>query len=165
MEKRFLGGVPRDAWLWRHKAKRVEITIVDATVSKPGGFQISIEDSQRLLARRQPWAGVVIAIVIAAPNLLWQAANGWPFVAHIAILAAEKNIPLSPFSFLLQEILALGPASAPVWLAGLAAFGSACVRVLTNMRPTISSSETGKGGAPFRPMTNVLPSTAITRPV
>jgi hypothetical protein len=61
--------------------------------------------------------------VIAAPNLLWQAANGWPFVAHIAALAAEKNIPLSPFSFLVQEILALGPASAPVWLAGLAAFG------------------------------------------
>ncbi|MGC9958444.1 glycosyltransferase family 39 protein [Roseiarcus sp.] len=79
---------------------------------------------RRLLARRQPWAGVVIAIVIAAPNLLWQAANGWPFVAHIAALAAEKNIPLSPFSFLVQEILALGPASAPVWLAGLAAFGS-----------------------------------------
>ena len=53
---------------------------------------------RRLLARRQPWAGVVIAIVIAAPNLLWQAANGWPFVAHIAALAAEKNIPVSPFS-------------------------------------------------------------------
>jgi 4-amino-4-deoxy-L-arabinose transferase-like glycosyltransferase len=79
---------------------------------------------RRLLARWQPWAAVLIAIVIAAPNLLWQAANGWPFVAHIAILAAEKNIPFSPFSFLVQEILALGPASAPVWLAGLAAFGS-----------------------------------------
>ena len=74
--------------------------------------------SAALLARWQPWAGVLIAIVIAAPNLLWQAANGWPFVAHIAVLAAEKNIPFSPFSFLVQEILALGPASAPVWGRG-----------------------------------------------
>ena len=63
-----------------------------------------------------------VALAIAAPNLIWQAANGWPFVAHTAVLAAEKNIPLSPGAFLVQEILTLGPASAPVWIAGLAAF-------------------------------------------
>jgi 4-amino-4-deoxy-L-arabinose transferase-like glycosyltransferase len=79
---------------------------------------------RRLLARWQPWAAVLVAVAIAAPNLLWQAANGWPFVAHTAALAATKNIPFSPLSFLGQEILALGPASAPVWLAGLAAFAS-----------------------------------------
>jgi Dolichyl-phosphate-mannose-protein mannosyltransferase len=77
---------------------------------------------RRLLAHWQPWAAVLIAVGIAAPNLLWQAANGWPFVAHTAMLAATKNIPFSPLSFLVQEILALGPASAPVWLAGLTAF-------------------------------------------
>ena len=38
------------------------------------------------------------------------------------MLAAEKNIPLSPLSFLLQEVLTLGPASAPVWIVGVAAF-------------------------------------------
>src|SRR5271168_3770509 len=77
---------------------------------------------RRLLARWQPSAAALIAFAIAAPNLLWQAANGWPFVAHTAVLAEDKNIPFSTFSFLGQEILALGPASAPVWLAGLAAF-------------------------------------------
>ena len=78
---------------------------------------------RRVLVRWQPWAGVLVAVAIAAPNLVWQAANGWPFVVHTAALAATRNIPFSPFSFLVQEILALGPASAPVWLAGLAAFG------------------------------------------
>ncbi len=63
-----------------------------------------------------------IALGIAAPNPLWQAANGWPFVAHTAELGRVRNIPFSPLSFLAQEILALGPASAPVWLVGLAAF-------------------------------------------
>ena len=77
---------------------------------------------RRLLMRWEPWAAVLIASAIAAPNLVWQAANDWPFVAHTAVLAAHKNIPLSPLAFLLQELLTLGPASAPIWLAGLAAF-------------------------------------------
>ncbi len=77
---------------------------------------------RRLLARWEPWAAALIALAIAAPNLIWQAANGWPFVAHTAVLAAEKNIPLSPVSFLLQGVLTLGPASAPVWIAGVFAF-------------------------------------------
>ncbi len=38
------------------------------------------------------------------------------------MLAAQKNIPLSPGAFLLQEVLTLGPATAPVWIAGVAAF-------------------------------------------
>jgi hypothetical protein len=77
---------------------------------------------RRLLTKWEPWAGALIALAIAAPNLIWQAASGWPFVAHTAVLAAEKNLPLSPGAFLLQEVLTLGPAAAPVWIAGLAAF-------------------------------------------
>ncbi|MGO9423513.1 ArnT family glycosyltransferase [Roseiarcus sp.] len=77
---------------------------------------------RRLLARWEPWTAGAFAAAIAAPNLVWQAENGWPFVAHTAVLAAEKNIPFSPASFLLQEVVILGPATAPVWIAGLAAF-------------------------------------------
>ena len=77
---------------------------------------------RKVLATWGPWAAALLAFVIAAPNLIWQAANGWPFVAHTAVLAAEKNIPLSPAAFLLQEVLVAGPATAPVWIAGLAAF-------------------------------------------
>ena len=47
--------------------------------------------------------GALIALAIAAPNLIWQAANGWPFVAHTAVLAAQKNIPLSPVAFLCRR--------------------------------------------------------------
>ena len=81
-----------------------------------------VTPQRRLLAGWGPWAAALIALAIVAPNLVWQAANGWPFVAHTAVLAAEKNIPLSPVSFLGQEILFLGPGSAPVWIAGLLAF-------------------------------------------
>ena len=86
------------------------------------GLGLLATPQRLLLARWQAWAGGLLTLVVAAPNLVWQAANGWPFVAHTAVLAAEKNIPLSPLSFLLQEVLTLGPASAPVWIVGVAAF-------------------------------------------
>jgi dolichyl-phosphate-mannose-protein mannosyltransferase len=86
------------------------------------GLGLLATPQRRLLARWEPWAGGLLALAIAAPNLIWQAANGWPFVAHTAVLAGEKNIPLSPGAFLLQEVLTLGPASAPVWIAGVLAF-------------------------------------------
>ena len=66
-----------------------------------------------------PWVGGLVALAIAAPNLIWQAANGWPFVAHTAVLAAERNIPYSPGQFLVQEILVVGAATAPVSILGL----------------------------------------------
>lgn len=77
---------------------------------------------RRVLAHWRPWAAGLLAGAIVAPNLIWQAANGWPFLAHSAELAAHKNIPQSPAAFLLDEIMTMGPATAPVWLAGLAAF-------------------------------------------
>jgi hypothetical protein len=81
-----------------------------------------VTPQRRLLARWEPWAAAALAAAIAAPNLVWQAENGWPFIAHTAVLAAEKNIPFTPLSFLLQEVMVVGPATAPVWIAGLAAF-------------------------------------------
>ena len=95
-------------------------TVALYLVSLAAGLLATAE--RRLLARWEPWAAALIALAIAAPNLAWQAAKGWPFVAHTAVLVAEKNIALSPGSFLLQEVLTLGPASAPVWIAGVAAF-------------------------------------------
>ncbi len=83
---------------------------------------LMLTPQRRSLGRWGPWAGAALAAAIAAPNLVWQAENGWPFVAHTAVLAAVKNIPLSPPAFLAQEILVVGPATAPVWIAGLAAF-------------------------------------------
>jgi 4-amino-4-deoxy-L-arabinose transferase-like glycosyltransferase len=95
-------------------------TVALYLVSLAAGLLATAE--RRLLARWQSWAAALIALAIAAPNLAWQAASGWPFAAYTAVLAAEKNIALSPGSFLLQEVLTLGPASAPVWIAGVAAF-------------------------------------------
>jgi 4-amino-4-deoxy-L-arabinose transferase-like glycosyltransferase len=74
---------------------------------------------RRQLRTRWPWLGVGIALVLLAPNLVWQAANGWPtleFLDHqTAAVAGEE----SPLSFALQTLLLVGPLALPLCLGGL----------------------------------------------
>jgi 4-amino-4-deoxy-L-arabinose transferase-like glycosyltransferase len=69
----------------------------------------------------RPWiyAGAAIALAIMAPNIAWQGAHGWPFLELAAAGANGKNLALSPLAFFGQQALMLGPASAPLWIAGL----------------------------------------------
>lgn len=68
-----------------------------------------------------PWVylGALLAGVLVIPNLLWQQAHGWPFIALGAAGAGGKNIVLSPGDFFLQQLLLIGPLAALVWLSGL----------------------------------------------
>lgn len=69
---------------------------------------------------RSPWlaAGVGIALVIAAPNLLWQATHGWPQVEMARVLsrrlAAEDRLTLLPL-----QVLLVGPAFVFVVVEGV----------------------------------------------
>jgi hypothetical protein len=69
----------------------------------------------------KPWiyAGALIAAAMTAPNFLWQAEHGWPFLELGKADASGKNLALSPLGFMAQQALLLGPATAPLWIAGL----------------------------------------------
>jgi hypothetical protein len=69
----------------------------------------------------KPWiyAGAAIAVALTAPNILWQAEHGWPFLEIARAGAAGKNLALSPLGFLREQALFIGPAAAPLWIAGL----------------------------------------------
>ena len=77
---------------------------------------------RRVLAHPAPWLAAGLAVLIALPNLLWQEAHGWPFLELGAAAANGKNTAYSPPAYFLQQILIVGPLSAPIWLAGLAGF-------------------------------------------
>jgi len=70
---------------------------------------------------RRPWIylGALIAVLMILPNVLWQAAHGWPFLELGRAAAGGKNAAMSPPAYLLQQALYGGPWAAPVWLAGL----------------------------------------------
>jgi hypothetical protein len=75
---------------------------------------------RRFLHTRWLWVGGVVAFLIFLPNLLWNIQYHFPFLELQAnILRSGRNVDLTPLTFLGQEILAMLPISAPVWLAGL----------------------------------------------
>ncbi len=77
---------------------------------------------RRCLTRPWPYAGAAIAFLMILPNLYWQESHDWPFLDVASALAHGKNRVLTPFAFLAQQFFAMGPLTAPVWLAGLWAF-------------------------------------------
>jgi 4-amino-4-deoxy-L-arabinose transferase-like glycosyltransferase len=73
---------------------------------------------RRFLGSPWLWAGVGLAALIAAPNLIYQASNEWPQLRMGEALGAENGsevrAQLAPFLLLL-----LGPPLVPIWIAGL----------------------------------------------
>jgi hypothetical protein len=79
--------------------------------------------ARRILLHREPWLAACIALAIVLPNVLWQAMHDWPFLVIGRVAVQSKNLPLSPLQFLLAEMQYLNVATAPIWVAGLIAFG------------------------------------------
>lgn len=52
---------------------------------------VAVLGPRALLGRRRLWGGAGIAALIAAPTLIWQAANGWPQIAMGPIVAGEAD--------------------------------------------------------------------------
>jgi len=66
------------------------------------------------------WLGGLTALVVALPNIVWEARNHWPTYELLTNIAhSNKNVVLSPGEFLGQQILLNNPATLPLWLGGL----------------------------------------------
>jgi hypothetical protein len=73
-----------------------------------------------LLGRKEFALGALVATLLAAPSVVWQAAHGWPF-AQLVHNAARKDLAVAPAAFLIGQVFALNPLAAPIWLAGIVA--------------------------------------------
>jgi hypothetical protein len=66
---------------------------------------------------RHLWAGVVIAVVLGAPYLLWQQRHGWPqltVAGNVAGSAEAGRAGFIPF-----QLVMVSPLLVPIWIAGL----------------------------------------------
>jgi len=84
------------------------------------GVALLLVPARRHLLTPWPWLGALAALMVVAPNLAWQHANGWPSLEFYRNAQRFKNIATPPLKALADQVLFAGPGSLPVWLAGLA---------------------------------------------
>jgi Dolichyl-phosphate-mannose-protein mannosyltransferase len=86
------------------------------------GFGILVAGPRRLLRSGWLWGGLVTALLLWSPWLIWQSQHGWPqldvssSIASGGSASSQPRWALLPFQFLL-----VSPVLAPVWIAGLVA--------------------------------------------
>ncbi len=73
-------------------------------------------DARRLLRSRYLLAGCVIAAALAAPDLIWQAAHGWPSIEVFRALQGQAGHNRAVYW--IAQVLFTGPVLAPVWVTG-----------------------------------------------
>jgi 4-amino-4-deoxy-L-arabinose transferase-like glycosyltransferase len=72
-----------------------------------------------VLRTRWPWLGAGIAAVIWAPNVLWQAAHGWPELAMASALHQQNTSLAAYLSGVPVQLLYAGLFAVPLVIAGL----------------------------------------------
>ena len=81
---------------------------------------VAIAGPRRLLLSPWVWAGVLLALAVCSPWLIWQAAHGWPQLEVSAAIAAGGSASAQPrWALLTSQLLLVSPLLAPVWIAGL----------------------------------------------
>jgi len=78
------------------------------------GFLVT--DARRLLRSRYLLAGCLIAAALAAPDLIWQAAHGWPSIDVFRALQGEAGHNRAVYW--VAQVLYTGPVLVPVWVTG-----------------------------------------------
>jgi hypothetical protein len=116
---KLLAGGDRRLWLAVGIATGVGLENKDTLFFLGAGLAVGLLLSRRWDVVRSPWAwaAIGIAILIWLPNLVWEAANGFPQLAlasHIANQAADNRASLIPLLWLFS-----GPFLFPVSVAGL----------------------------------------------
>jgi len=77
---------------------------------------------RRVLISKWFLLGGLAALLIFAPNLIWNIQNGWPFLELMHnIRESGRDVVLSPLDFFLQQVLLVHPFTAPIWIIGLVA--------------------------------------------
>ncbi|HIK18883.1 MAG TPA: glycosyltransferase family 39 protein [Leptolyngbyaceae cyanobacterium M33_DOE_097] len=76
---------------------------------------------RQVFTKKWIWLGLIAAIALAMPTVIWQIQHGLPFLEHqrAAALHSKKPFPASIIALLVQPLLMMHPLTTPIWLAGL----------------------------------------------
>ena len=84
------------------------------------GIGLLLTPQRRMLFTRHAAVGIVLMVLVALPNLLWQMHHGWATLEFLHNGRVEnKNTHLPPLAFVWNQVNVLGIWSAFVWVPGL----------------------------------------------
>jgi hypothetical protein len=89
------------------------------------GYFLTSSDHRHWLAKMQPWLAILIGLAVFAPNILWNARNGW--ISYLFQLSQGSDHGLNPGKFLLAVMGQFGVWS-PVIFGLLIAAAIAMIR-------------------------------------
>ena len=117
---RLLAGGDRRLWLVLGVVSGVGLENKDTVLFLAAGLAAGLLLARRWDVLRSPWAwaAVGVALLLWAPNLAWQAANGWPqltMAQAISGYAGDNRAQYVPLLWLIS-----GPLLFPIAAAGLA---------------------------------------------
>ncbi len=117
---KLLAGGDRRLWLVLGVVTGIGLENKDTLLFLGAGLAVGLVLARRWDVVRSPWAwsAIAIALVLWAPNLAWQAANGWPqltMAQAISSYAGDNRAQFVPLLWLFS-----GPLLFPVSAVGLA---------------------------------------------
>ncbi len=74
-------------------------------------FILALSKYRKVYASRYFWISVIITILIALPNIIWQYLHGFPVIGHMAELRSSQLVNMSPGTFLAEQLLMVMPAT------------------------------------------------------
>ncbi|HKG15840.1 MAG TPA: glycosyltransferase family 39 protein [Pyrinomonadaceae bacterium] len=80
---------------------------------------LAVAQSRRQFLNPWLWAGGAVALLVFAPNVIWQVQHGWPTVEVLRNADKNQNVAFSLAEFVKGQVLLMHPLTFPVWAAGL----------------------------------------------
>ena len=108
------------AWLLTGVVAGIGLENKDTVVVLLAGVAVGLVSFRRDVLRTPgPWLAAGVAVALAAPNLLWDALNGWPNLQMAQVLSAKQGGPLGSVAQLpVLAVLLAGPLLVALWVIG-----------------------------------------------
>jgi hypothetical protein len=74
---------------------------------------------RRVLITPGPWLAMLVAGLVFLPHVMWQVRNHFPTLEFMRNATGHKMASVSVVRFLRDQLLVMGPGSAPIWVTGL----------------------------------------------
>ncbi|MFC3417624.1 glycosyltransferase family 39 protein [Algoriphagus hitonicola] len=84
---------------------------------------LALTPARSIFKNRNLYIALLLALILVAPNLIWQWENGFPVLTHMRLLSQHQLINNSRTGFLMEQLLFFYPCIF-IWISGLISLGT-----------------------------------------